>query len=193
MFRIAVTGNIGTGKTTVCKVFESLGIHVYYADMEAKKFYRQESVIQAVKKLFGDDVFTAEGNLDAENLASIVFGDEQKIKQLNAIIHPLVLEDYLQWAKAHKNEAYTIYESALLFESGFIKHFHSSILVTAPPDLARHRVFSRSGVSKADFDRRLAMQMPQDQKSELASYIIVNDESSPLIPRIMEIHKLLIV
>src|SRR5210317_1691119 len=101
MLRIAVTGNIGTGKTTVCRVFESLGIKVYYADLVAKKFYLQESVIQSVKKLFGADIFSEEGNLDTEKLASIVFVDEHKIKQLNAIIHPLVLEDYLQWTETH--------------------------------------------------------------------------------------------
>lgn len=192
MLRIAVTGNIGTGKTSVCKVFESLGIKVYYADLEAKKFYTQESVIQAVKKLFGDDVFSGEGKLDTEKLASIVFSDEHKIKQLNAIIHPLVLEDYLQWAEANKNETYVIYESALLFESGFAAHFHKSILVTAPEELCRQRVLSRSGVTGSDFDQRLAMQIPQDKKAELADIIIVNDESSPLIPKIIDLHNSLI-
>lgn len=190
MLKVAVTGNIGTGKTTVCKVFESLGISIYYADLEAKKLYGLPPVMDAVKGLFGDDVYTTEGKVDALRIADIVFKDAQKLDQLNALIHPMVLDDYLKWSAKHNNDVYTIYESALLFESGFFKHFDHSILVTAPVEMSMKRVLSRDGMSEADFRDRLARQMDEDKKSELADHIISNDEQSPLIPRIIDLHNI---
>ena len=190
MIRIAVTGNIGTGKTTVCKVFESLGIQVYYADIEAKKLYDIPSVIQAVSKQVGNEIINADGKADTGKLARIVFSDKQKLERLNAIIHPLVLDDYLQWSESLSGEVYTIYESALLFESGFYKHFDRSVLVTAPAELGMERVLQRDGMSKDEFNKRLSMQMEESRKQELADHIIANDQQSPLIPRIIELHNI---
>ena len=123
-------------------------------------------------------------------LAGLVFGNPDKLKQLNAIIHPLVLDDYLQWADQQSDAKYILYESALLFESGFYKHFDKSILVSAPTSLAKSRVLSRDGLSEKEFDARKSRQMPQDELIEKADIILENDEKSPLIPRILEIHKL---
>jgi len=145
MLRIAITGNIGSGKTTICRIFESLGTKVYYADREAKKFYQRESVRVAVMKLFGDDIYDHKNELIPEKLAEKAFSNEGMLKQLNAIIHPLVLDDFLNWAEEHKHEKYILYESALLFESGFVEHFDTSILVTVPPELAMQRVITRDG------------------------------------------------
>jgi dephospho-CoA kinase len=92
------------------------------------------------------------------------------------------------WADGHKDEAYTIYESALLFESGFFKHFDHAVLVTAPAELSMKRVMQRDGMSEDEFRRRLARQMDEDQKSKLADHIISNDESSALIPKIIDLH-----
>lgn len=188
MLKIGITGNIGTGKTTVCKIFESLGVNVYYADKEAKKFYSFPEVIRSVKKLFGDSVFDTSSKLQADALAKIVFNDPARLKELNAIIHPLVLEDFFRWSDQHAGEPYILYESALLFESGFIKHFDKSILVTAPVELAMSRVMKRDKFSKEDFQARLKNQMSEMEKEKHADYIILNNESLPLIPRIIDIH-----
>ena len=108
MLKVAITGNIGSGKSTVCKIFESLGIRVYYADPEARKFYQLDTVKEAVKQLFGDDVFDQDNLLIPSKLAELAFNDDTKLKQLNAIIHPLVLDDVLRWSDAAENEAYIL-------------------------------------------------------------------------------------
>lgn len=192
MLKIGITGNIGTGKTTVCKIFESLGIAVYYADTEAKKFYKYPDVIMAVKKKFGAAVFDEHEILIPEKLAKIVFQDAEKLMQLNAIIHPRVLDDLLSWAENNREHKYLLYESALLFESGFAKHFDKSILVTAPTELTRIRVMKRDHLNESDFQARAANQLPQKEKEAFADYIINNNEGSALIPQVIHIHKLLL-
>lgn len=188
MKKYAVTGNIGSGKSTVCKIFESLGVPVYYADKEAKKFYRLPSVILSVKNLFGDDVFDDKEELISAKLAEIVFSDQDKLEQLNAIIHPLVMEDISRWASDRTTD-YILYESALLYESGFYSLFDKSILVTAPIELAMKRVMGRDGYSEDEFMKRHASQWDEAKKIELADFVIVNDESQPLIPRIVDLHR----
>ncbi len=188
MHKVAITGNIGSGKTTVCRVFESLGIEVYYADKEAKKFYREPEVINAVKQLFGGEIFDEQNRLLSNKLAGIVFNNPHKLKQLNAIIHPLVLDDFISWSEKPKGGDYILYESALLFESGFNKHFDKSIFVSAPYVLARERVMHRDHISEAEFDARAANQLPEKEKIINADFVIYNDEKSPLIPRVIDLH-----
>lgn len=190
MIKVAVTGNIGSGKTTVCRIFESLGIPVYYADQEAKKLYSDGDVIGKVKDLFGDGIFNKEGRLEHARLAAIVFSDPQKLQQLNNIIHPLVLEAFMNWTKSHHEVHYIVYESALLFESGFLRHFDHSILVTAPRELAMSRVMRRDNSSVEDFEKRADQQMEEAEKHKLADHIIRNDESIALIPQVVELHNI---
>lgn len=189
MIKVGITGNIGTGKSTVCRIFESLGVPVYYADKEAKKFYLYPEVIRSVKQLFGNSVFDHEDMLIRSALALIVFNDPVKLKQLNAIIHPLVLEDVFLWADKHAEQKYILYESALLFESGFVKHFDKSILVTAPAGLSMQRVLERDHITKAEFLARAKNQMDQSEKEKLADLIIPNDEREGLIPRVIVVHQ----
>lgn len=191
MKRIAVTGNIGSGKSTVCRIFESLGIQVYYADREAKKFYNEAHVVKAVKALFGDDAYGPGNQLQSRILAQRAFQDQKKLRKLNNIIHPLVLEDYMAWASSRSDNKYTLYESALLFESGFYRHFHKSILVTAPVGLACARVIARDGITKAEFDDRLATQWDEQKKSEMADHLVINDLQNPLIPQVIALHNIL--
>jgi len=188
MLKVAITGNIGTGKSTVCRIFESLGIKVYYADPEARKFYQHDAVRNAVKKLFGSKVYDQNGQLITSELAGLVFGDDTRLRQLNAIIHPLVLEDFLAWAAGHENEKYILYESALLFESGFYRHFDQSILVTSPAELAMKRVMERDGLTADEFMTRRARQMPQEEKIPMADHIIANSEDRLLIPQVIALH-----
>lgn len=188
MLKVAITGNIGTGKSTVCKIFESLGIHVYYADPEARKFYQRDAVRDAVKQLFGSQVFDKKGQLITAELARLAFADDARLRQLNAIIHPLVLDDFIAWANSHNNEPYIIYESALLFESGFYRHFDQCILVAAPVELAMKRVMKRDGLTEAEFMMRQARQMSQEEKTHLADHVIENNESRLLIPQVIALH-----
>ena len=192
MLKVGITGNIGSGKTTVCKVFETLGISVYYADREAKKLYRIPEVIEAVKQAFGNHVFDEDNQLIPSSLAKIVFNDTSGLKTLNSIIHPLVLDDLLAWAEKYENESYILYESALLFESGFAKHFDKRILVTAPLELMQKRVMHRDHISKEEFMSRANNQMPASEKEVLSDYIINNSEEEALIPQVVSSHKTLV-
>jgi dephospho-CoA kinase len=192
MLKVGITGNIGSGKTTVCKVFETLGISVYYADKEAKKLYRIPEVIEAIKQAFGNHIFDEDNQLIPSLLAKIVFNDTSSLKTLNSIIHPLVLDDLLAWAEKYENESYILYESALLFESGFVKHFDKHILVTAPLELMQKRVMHRDHISKEEFMSRANNQMPASEKEVLSDYIINNSEEETLIPQVVSIHKTLI-
>ena len=189
MIKLAVTGNIGSGKTTICKIFESLDIPVYYADLEAKKLYSRHEVIASVKKQFGENIFDSDNKLRRLELAEIVFNDPIKLKQLNRIIHPLVLDDFSAWTKEHQIHNYIIYESALLFESGFVKYFDKSILVTAPQALAMARVMNRDGITESAFKARVRQQDAESEKLKIADYIIYNDESMPVIPQVIAIHE----
>jgi dephospho-CoA kinase len=189
MIKVAITGNIGSGKTTVCRIFQSLGIEVYFADKEARKFYQRTEVIRSVKDLFGDDVFDGNDQLISNILAERAFADSEKLNQLNSIIHPLVLDDYFKWAGQRINKAYILYESALLFESGFYKHFDYSILISAPVELALKRVSKRDQISSEDFYNRLSMQWDEEKKASMATHIILNDQSRALIPQVLELHK----
>jgi dephospho-CoA kinase len=191
MLKVGITGNIGSGKTTVCKVFETLGISVYYADKEAKKLYRIPKVIEAVKQAFGNHVFDEDNQLIPSSLAKIVFNDTSSLKTLNSIIHPLVLDDLLAWAEKYENESYILYESALLFESGFARHFDKRILVTAPLELMQKRVMHRDHISKEEFMSRANNQMPASEKEVLSDYIINNSEEEALIPQVVNSHKIL--
>lgn len=188
--KVGITGNIGSGKTTVCRIFESLNIPIYYADSNAKKFYTSKEVILSVKQLFGEKVFDKDDKLRSQVLAEIVFNDPVKLKQLNNIIHPLVLKDFFTWAENHISERYILYESALLFESGFYHHFDQSILICAPKTLTLSRVIKRDGITESDFNARANKQMHQKEKEKLADQIIQNDESRPLIPQVMALHEI---
>ena len=193
MIKVAVTGNIGSGKSTVCRIFESLGINVYYADIEAKKFYDDRNVIDSIKALFGRRVFDENDKLLSKTLAGIVFQDPNKLAELNKIIHPRVLDDFMKWAESNKDKKYIVYESALLFESGFHTYFDKSILVRSPKDLALDRVMARDKITESEFQARASNQQDEDSKTPKADLIINNDESLPLIPQIIEIHRELII
>lgn len=189
MIKVAVTGNIGSGKTTVCRIFESLGVAVYYADKEAKKLYSNNEVIKKVRDLFGSEVFNKDEKLEHSKLAEVVFSDSELLKQLNQIIHPLVLEDFFAWVNTQGKAKYIVYESALLYESGFNEYFDRSILVSAPTHLAMSRVMKRENTSQQDFEKRSSHQLPEKEKQELADHTIRNDETIALIPQVIELHR----
>ncbi|MCF8378290.1 MAG: dephospho-CoA kinase [Bacteroidales bacterium] len=191
MIKVGLTGNIGSGKSTVAKVFETLGVPVFHADIRAKKFLEEKDVMKELVRHFGKDVIN-QGGIDRKNLAKIVFNDLEAISTLNSIIHPLVRKDLFEWIEMKKDHEYVIQEAAILFESGFYEFFDKIILVTCPEKIATERVMNRDKISQADVMARMKNQWPEEKKIPMSDHIVHNDGQNLIIPQVLEIHKQLI-
>ena len=189
MIRIGLTGNIGTGKSTVARIFEVLGVPVYHADKKAREIVGSEKVTEQIALLFGNQVLDSMNQVDRKALAAIVFTDKEKLIVLNNLIHPLVEADFSQWCTQHMDQKYILHEAAILFESGFHRLFDSTILVTAPEELSIARVMARDGITKEMVSDRILNQWPQEKKLKMADYIIINDETAMVIPQVLSIHQ----
>jgi dephospho-CoA kinase len=192
MLKVGLTGNIGSGKSTVVKIFSILGIPVFHADYEAKLLYRDEEVKKAVKKHFGDQILNAQNEVDFKLLAQVVFNDPESLRQINTIIHPLVFNRYNEWLKLHQAYSYTIHEAAVIFENQLEHHYDLIINVTAPSEVRMKRVMQRDNVTSEQFYARAGKQLPDNEKNNRSDRIIYNDGQQFLIPQIMNIHNDLI-
>ena len=188
MKRIGLTGNIGTGKSTIARIFEVLGIPVYHADYQARLILETSDVVEKIALLFGNQIIDAGFRVNRKALADIVFSDAAKLETLNKIIHPLVENDFSNWCKMHNDEKYILHEAAILFESGFNRLFDANILVVAPDKLCISRVMERDSVTKEMVMNRINNQWPQEKKQSLADYLIINDGLIMIIPQILTIH-----
>jgi dephospho-CoA kinase len=191
MIKVGLTGNIGSGKSTVCRIFETLGVPVFHADEVAKEMLKEERIQQQIRTKFGNEVF--DGNiLDRKKLASIVFVDKEALTFLNSLIHPEVRKKLKRWFDEKSDHHYVIEEAAILIEGGSYIEFDKIIMVTAPPELSIKRVMDRDGVKKEDIENRLLNQWSQQKKIELSHFVIHNDEKQLLIPQVLAIHHQLI-
>lgn len=191
MLKVGITGGIGSGKSTVCQVFETLDIPVFYADAAARWLMEHDEVlIHDIKQLFSDAAYK-NGLLDRQYIASIVFSDPQKLQQLNALTHPATFRYAEKWI-AKQNAPYILKEAAILFESGSHKDMDAIIGVYAPIELRIKRVLHRDNTSEEKVRERIAQQMDEDEKMKLCNYIITNDEVHPIIPQVLAIHDLLL-
>ncbi len=188
MILVGLTGNIGSGKTTVSRLFSMLGVPVYYADEKGRQFLGLPEVREKVISLFGKDVLGENGEIDRQKLASVVFADKEKLRQLNAVIHPLIRADFRQWADKQAGHPYVMEEAAILFESGLADDFDRIVLVAAPEELRISRVCRRDGVEEGSVRQRARHQWSEKYKKPMSDYIIENDETSLVIDRVQEIH-----
>ncbi len=189
MKRVAITGNIGSGKSTVSRIFNVMGVPVFYADVEARQLYYREDLKQKLSLIFGDVIFDNSNEIDKKQLADIIFNDAAKLQIINNIVHPLVFEKYEQWLESHKNELYTLHESAILFENKLEQHYDFIITVTAPAELRIARIIQRDNIDREKVETRMIHQMSEAEKNKRADYIIVNDGSKLLIPQVLQIDK----
>lgn len=191
MIKVGITGGIGSGKTTVCEVFERLGVPVYYADKQAKYLMETDKKLrEAIRQLFGDEAFDAENNLNRAFIAGIVFKDEEKLLALNALVHPAVKADYDSWNAilARKEYPYSLKEAALLVESGSYKDLDKLIVVSAPLEDRIKRVMARDNVSEEQVKARIDAQLPDAEKVKLADYVIDNNLIMELVPQVSKVH-----
>ncbi len=191
MLKIGITGGIGSGKTTVAKIFEVLGIPVYYADEAAKRLMQEdEELKQKIKQLFGEAVYK-NGTLDKKYLADIVFNAPEKLALLNALVHPATLKDADNWMQ-RQTTPYTLKEAALIFESGAHGHLDYVIGVTAPAPLRILRTMQRDGITREAVIARMDKQMDEAIKMKLCDFVIKNDEQEMLLPQVLALHEKLL-
>ncbi len=185
---VALTGGIGSGKTTVAKMFKDLGVPVYNSDKEAKALMvSSKELRKAIKALLGAEAYNGK-TLNREYIAKKVFGDKGLLGQLNKIVHPAVREDFLRWA-AKQSTPYVIQESAIVFENGQQDFYDKIILVTAPEEVRLARVMERDKVSKSEIRARMGNQLNDTVKIGLSDYVIENISLNETRSKVNETHK----
>lgn len=191
MLQVGITGGIGSGKSMVCKLFQLYGIPLFDADKSAKYLMDTDpNIIQALQSIFGAAVYK-EGRVDRPFLANIVFHDAEKLKQLNAIVHPAVIAYGKKW-HLEQNAPYTIKEAALFFESGSYKEMDIMIGVDAPEAIRLQRTMLRDQVTASEVKARMAQQMDNAEKMSRCDYVIQNNNTESLILQVHQLHQLLI-
>ena len=191
MIKIGLTGGIGSGKTTVAKIFELLGIPVYYADDAAKRIMNEDEELKTtIQKRFGKETYI-NGELNRSYLSAKVFTDTFQLEILNSLVHPATIRDAGKWM-AKQRTSYVIKEAALIFESGSAEQLDYVIGVYAPASLRIKRTMERSNLSYDEVKQRMAQQLDENMKMKLCDFVIYNDEEHLLIPQVIELHQKLL-
>ncbi|MBO4674388.1 MAG: dephospho-CoA kinase [Bacteroidaceae bacterium] len=174
MTRIGITGGIGSGKTYVCHLLQQRGIPVYHCDDEAKRLMTQSTTIRKqLSQLIGNDIYI-NNELNKPRIAAFLFANEDNAAQVNAIVHPVVRQDFLRWTK-RQHSPIVVQECALLFESGFQDTVDVTVEVFAPHDLRLQRAIQRDHATAEQIQARMAQQMDEDEKRQRADFCILND------------------
>lgn len=187
MIILGITGGIGSGKSTVSEIFRLVGIPTYIADIESKKLTATSPVIR--KKLieeFGENLYEG-ATLNKALFASYIFGDKEKLEKANKIIHPEVDKHFRSWVDYHKERPLLALETAILYESGMNRFTNKSIMVYTPKEERIRRVMTRDNSSREKIMERIESQMPDEEKKQLADYVIYNDETESLIKQSLNI------
>ena len=189
MLNVGITGGIGSGKTTVCKIFERFGIPIYYADDRAKKLMiTNQEIIDKVKHIFGKNSYLKSGQLNRSLISKEAFSNPEKLKALNAVVHPAVAKDTLDWQSSLNDVPYSLKEAALIIETGGHLFLDKLIVVSTPQDIRIQRVMNRDDTKKEAVLARMKKQLPEEEKLKHADYIIKNDGSESLILQVWKIH-----
>jgi dephospho-CoA kinase len=186
--KLGVTGGIGSGKTSVCRVFNVLGIPVFSADLEARNIMENDKGIeQRINSIAGKNLYI-NGNLDRRQLAALIFSNQTLLEKVNSLIHPVVLGQFKKWVKV-QSAPYVIMEAAILFESGASKLVNRIATVVAPMEERVDRVIHRNDLSREQVMERMKNQMDDETRIRLSDYIIRNSEHDMIIPAILKIHE----
>lgn len=191
-YQVGLTGGIGAGKTLVGKVFATLGVPVFNADLSGRYILDKDSEVQKeVTALLGEEAYR-DGQANRPYIASKVFGNDSLREALNNIIHPAVGRDYQNWLNDHADKPYVLKESAITFETGIYKQMDANVLVSAPEYIRLKRALSRDAVAEADIRKRMKAQWTDEEKRALSTFEIRNNEDEAILPQILDIHQQII-
>lgn len=186
MYKVGLTGGIGSGKSTVAQVFEMLGIPVFYSDFRAKELMLREDIARQVIAEFGSESYTSDGQLAREVIARAAFSNPEKLQKLNSIVHPALGREFLVWAEQQVSP-YVIEEAAILIESGAYLQMDQIVVVDAPLETRIQRVINRDGHSRESVEARIAAQIPTSELITYANFTITANDKLPLLPQIVAI------
>lgn len=186
---VGLTGGIGSGKSTVVKVFEAMGCYAYNSDERAKELYFNADIKTQVVALLGELAYISDRELNKVFIANLIFSNQELLKQLNAIIHPAVKKDFELFKHTLPAQSIILKETALLFEEHLNKQVDYTILVTAPLAIKIQRVMQRNNMNQADVEKRITSQWTDEQKMTLSDFIITNDGKQAIIPQVQLVLK----
>ena len=189
--KIAITGNIGSGKSLICKIFNHLGINTFHSDEETKKLYFLPEVKKEIISHFGEEVYFADGSLNKKLLSYHLFQNEEALKFIESLLYPKLNQVFDEWCEKQTSD-YVLFESAILFEKNFDKQFDKIIFVSAPEDVRVKRATQRDNCDEENVRSRMRLQWDEETKISKSDYIINNDVIEMLIPQIIKINKLLL-
>ena len=188
MYKVGITGGIGSGKSTVCAIFAEFGVAVYDSDSRAKRLMNEDNTLrERLVERFGSEVYCAEG-LNRRYLAERVFGNPEELKALNAIVHPAVMDDFDRWALEQEG-SYVVLESAILFEASLDRRVDVSVAVMAPEELRIERAMQRDGAQREQIVARMNNQISDQERVERAKYTIVNIDIDNLRSDTEQLHR----
>ena len=193
MKKVAITGNIGSGKSWVCALFEKIGIPVFYSDPEAKRLYFRADIREAMKKRFGEEIYLSDNEINKPLLSNLIFNDRKAMRDVELILYPALNAYFDEWAE-QQNAPYVLYESAIIFEKHLADRFDAVVMVSASKKTRLRRVMLRDHCTAEVVAERMKKQWSDKKKSALADYVILHDsddDEEALMQQVMQVHEAL--